>query len=326
MELYVALSFPSLLKEQQSCDLYIFLLLPAMGAHIVLAWSVAYYFLDVASTYCSLEPSLVPSSNFESREDLRRAQATPSQDGESVSSVGFPSGISVNTPLALPPMLTPQLNLYDISAFWQRSASQHPRQPINSTVASCAGEDSTSNPKTNNRCIFSWMASVSAYHWKRNHVRARAKEVLRDDIGSYLKYMTGWQLSYIMEHYKKPGFVPTMSGGKPTPGSELVFEFANATEPLRVVGVFYMKSYGDDWDSKVLLEIQEKSATATGGEQDWTTLTSSELTGLHDRRTSETYALEVDLPHAIPPGGSLRVRYNFVSGKKFKLQGMSVCS
>jgi hypothetical protein len=188
-------------------------------------------------------------------------------------------------PEGLPPSLNTKLKLEDISELWREVRPN-----------TCDAE------KTHRtRCPIGWVGALRPDH-------------TADDVSSYFQpyIRQPFEWEWTMDR-KKPGWLPTSAEN-----ATMTFDFPLQQEIHRLV-IFYMKSYGEMWEnSKAELKIYLDDDTVDEHAFQFS------LGGFHDKKTSEVYVEEVDLPR-----GALRrlqMKVQHAAGKSFKLMGFAICS
>jgi hypothetical protein len=183
---------------------------PPAGMHIVVALSMSYYFLVLASTYCSMERSPTTQQSIYSNQ-------THHEDDDHFD------------PRALPPRLTPTSSLADISERWSTSI-QHVRSS-DEGIESCA-EYRESHPEAVDRCSFNWIGS-------RTKIASKIEDIFRP----YLMKTSRWKVD-VNGH--KAGWSPVLPTDRFV--FETRIKSTGAAETRSMV-LLYMKSWGDKWDN-----------------------------------------------------------------------------
>jgi lysophospholipase L1-like esterase len=257
---------------------------PGMGMHISATWVAVYNMLNLVTTYCSLPtPHLVDSTEYRPgviglpklHNDVAQAKGKPQQR---------PSG--------LPPLLTQDLLIENVTALWKHAEDK----------AAC---DSQEQHHHEVKCPFSWISGLSLQQnnqtWIQEYFQKRAS------------VWHGWEIS---KDGGKMGLVPTNGTN-----SQLVLDFS-LSQPIRAVTFFIMKSYGEKWKGS-RLEVRVKSQEQSDV---WKDIHVREMVGFHGKNTSEMYTEAIELSKPIPVGSSLRLGAKLVGGTTFKLMGLAVCS
>ena len=115
----------------------------------------------------------------------------------------------------------------------------------------------------------------------------------------------------------KYGWVPMATNTTSQP--QITFDF---TEPARYASftLFYMRSYGDKWaNATATVTVQTPNEDGSG----WQTVGDATLSGIHEKKTSETYTETIPLRNTL--SSPLRVRFQLVGGSTFKVSGMAAC-
>jgi len=214
------------------------------------------------------------------------------------SSVHDMSALRLNQMLAataLPPDMTKDLSLDNISAKWREAENDSIALAFN--ASECTGAHATFTP-----CAFSWEWST---------LLAAGKEIL-DTVEPYLTLNDGWIET---SEYKKLALAATRWDAK------LEMRFTNLTQPVEKLNFIVMQSYGKTWArSKVevrasVLRNREQAAEQT-----------MEMEGFHAKNTSESFNYKMDLgENKALEGDELVVDINMVGGNKFRIMGMMFC-
>ena len=236
-----------------------------------------------------LEPEAVP----ETYESTHFSRFLPLRDDNYRGRYTNVPGKPKTPPEALPPNLTPLLNLEDVSDIWRAEAS-----------ASLSSSSCDAN-EPEKRCIFSWISGLSQQQKDSAWIESMFKK--------HTKENTGWK---IIDENGKIGYMPTKIGDK------MVLEFTDLAQPISSVTFFIMKSYGEKWEgSRLRASVAERHSSA-----DWGVVDTVNLSGVHAKNTSEMYPEKMNLPHPIPTASSLQVSYELTGGTTFKIMGLAICS
>lgn len=94
---------------------------------------------------------------------------------------------------------------------------------------------------------------------------------------------------------------------------------------VKTLNFMVMKSYGEKWkDSKVRIEAY---VDRSGESPSHTPAKTLEISGIHDRHTSETYNHYLDLgSQEATSQDSLRIKFVLIGGNTFKFMGMAFCN
>lgn len=275
---------------------------PGMGMHIAATWVVAYNLLNLVTTYCSLP--LLPEDPPNISTYYDGAMGLPALRRD----VAQPKGKPKPHPLGLPPLLTQDLLIQDVTELWrQDSLKRQSKAAAVMTTTTCDGEAPTPNAK----CPISWVSGLS----QQQNNKTWIDEYFRNRASTW----QGWQLG---DDGGKLGFVPT----EPKNNS-IVFDFVDVGQPIQSVTFFIMKSYGPKWQgSRLRVQTWQNKDSKNSDEIDWEELNVKEMVGFHDKNTSEMYTEAIELTKPIERGASLRVGAQLVGGNTFKLMGLAVCS
>ena len=293
---------------------------PGMGAHIVNTWIIAYNFLHIASTYCSLEPYLdLDDHHHDGKRNNDGAPSPMEYDASSWASRLVPLNKSVKqapgrpheVPKNLPPKLTGELSLEHVSEEWQRQDLQS-RPP---SITTCPNDNAIHT--TDRRCPYSWVGGLS--------LQQNNKTWINEFFSSHT--VAGSPTWELVEENGKVGFLASPS----TPEWQL--EFPLLQTPVSTVTVFYLKSYGEKWkDSRVQVTIAISSSSSgrlLDRNHEEPIVASVELLGSHTKNTSEMYTHELPLKESLSisrhHGEKLRAAFRLTGGTTFKLLGMAIC-
>eukprot|EP00568_Trieres_chinensis_P009321 CAMPEP_0183293058 /NCGR_PEP_ID=MMETSP0160_2-20130417/1899_1 /TAXON_ID=2839 ORGANISM="Odontella Sinensis, Strain Grunow 1884" /NCGR_SAMPLE_ID=MMETSP0160_2 /ASSEMBLY_ACC=CAM_ASM_000250 /LENGTH=709 /DNA_ID=CAMNT_0025454115 /DNA_START=16 /DNA_END=2145 /DNA_ORIENTATION=+ len=281
---------------------------PGATMHIAASYAVAYYLLNLGTTYCSLE-SWDPV-HLDSTTNYTTSLDSIPTNGSHGTIKGLPALLNPDgfqgrpkpRPTGLPPPLDSRTDLENVSKDWKRQSDERP---------GC-----TVTPDGKPKCPFSWVSGISQdVQWN-----TEPQDVFRRHFASHVvpEEPSGWGLiddRTNKRQAKKFGFVPTL-GETGVPDAVMTMKFAFDDQEIRILTVFYLKSYGDKWTNS---SAQMKVV----GDDGDTTLGTRSLTGFHDKRTSEMYTDRIDLSS---PTRNLTVTFEHTGGTTFKLMGIAVCS
>ena len=279
---------------------------PGMGAHIVTTWIIAYNMLHIASTYCTLEPYLDDmkdgkgdgaTSLLDYETSLWASQLVPMKND-----LKEAPGRPLRVPDGLPPKLTKDLSLEDVSEQWRSRAKRSQRQQTAST-SSCGD-------KNQRRCPFSWVSGLSLQQNDLSWI---------NDLFS-VHTMPSSQKWKLVDEGGKVGFLASPSH------ADWVLEF-RLQQPISTVTVFYLKSYGEKWmKSRAQVSICFAAAQSWAGADGWTPVASMELLGSHAKNTSEMYTQELSFREQTAAANqTIRVAFKLIGGITFKTMGLAIC-
>lgn len=200
-------------------------------------------------------------------------------------------------PRGLPPPLTDDLSLEHVSSLWEEGSKVFPKVLAENQCLSAHHEKP---------CVHSWVAMLE----RRLDSPAHLTKKLQPHISSN----DGWSAA---DDGNKLGWVPEK--GK---GAKFTMRFPKLARPVKAATFMVMRSYGPKWEgSKVRVEVRSKN----GG-----VLKTEEIVGYHDKKTSETYNVKMDLTggndnDGAKVGDDLEVSIELVEGATFKISGMAIC-
>jgi hypothetical protein len=272
---------------------------PGMGMHISSTWVTAYNLLHLASTFCSMPNPYRP---FRIDEYEPGFLGLPQLKHEYKEPKGKPN----HPPKSLPPELTKDLLLEDVTKLWKGDANEDGRPlSCNSSESHPDAGDSTSKT-LKIKCPFSWVSGLSLQQnnqtWVQEYFQQRSS------------VWNGWMLS---DEGDKIGFVPTSAASGASNSTRMVLDF-EYPQRIRSVTFFFMKSYGPKWEGS---QVETKALSIDGK-----VLGERRLVGEHDKKTSEMYTEEITLVEPVTAGDKLQLEATHVGGQTFKLMGLAVCS
>lgn len=282
---------------------------PGMGMHISSIWVTAYNLLHLASSYCSMPTDVIHHlSNNNITEYKAGLLGLPDLELYVKQAKGKPKP----QPKGLPPELTKDLLLEDVTSLWKNSdvndGGNGNENQSNSATSSCKLDQSSSTARV--KCPFSWVSGLSL---QQND---------EDWVNEYFKKQSstweGWKLS---KDGGKLGFIP--SSGAATENARMVLEFSYS-QKIQSITLFFMKSYGTKWKNSEL-EVRILSSSSTD-QQDGMLLEKRNLLGTHAKNTSEMYTEEIVLGKPVDAGEKILLEAKLVGGTTFKLMGLAVCS
>jgi len=298
-----------------------------LGMHIVTTWIFAYYFLNLATGYCSEEEA---STAPVGQQPFLQNDSMASSSSSKFLPLHPPKRLPTNV---LPPPLTKDLTLDEVSQLWWKDAraaaipvttdnidvtsSKHTAFRLNDEAGSDGDDEfcrsylyGDDRPSRRPLCIFSWISGLTEQHKDPDWIESAFRTVTTR--------VDGWSLT---NDHDKLGYVPSKVG------DVMELEFLNVTQPIRQILFLYMTSYGPMWKrSELVLETEKLSST-----QQWTKLTKDTLSGFNriGQYVSRTGSAEISIGNeVVQRGDTLRVRYRFTGteGTTFKVMGLAICS
>ena len=143
----------------------------------------------------------------------------------------------------------------------------------------------------------------------------------------------GWEAKE--EEKGKFGYVATKAN------ATFEFELKNIHGMVQTLNFMHMKSYGEKWDgSKLRVDVSVIKKKTSALEEDNVVIENyNEMTGFHDKSTSETYTSQLylnddgetncngngGLKGIVDAGDDLRVRFRLIGGSTFKIMWMAFC-
>ena len=283
---------------------------PGMSAHFAFAIVVAYNLLSATTSYCSLHSSQLDVDGVQPK-DFGSNGAN--WDYGYIGTNGLPRLRNGPVPRgprpkinALPPSLDTDLTLETITQRWLDAASKQER--TGGGNADCV---------VKRPCVFSFVSGLEKDLNKPKFLMSKLKP--------YLTTNEGWDA---IDDNGKNGFVPTKGTG-----SKFTLEVKKLSQPVNVLTFMVMTSYGAKWEGsriRVTAFFRKKSS----GEYE-KLAGPMEISGEHNKQTSETYIHEMKvmgdeseggaMAVANGVGGDLKVHVELVGGTTFKIMGIAFC-
>jgi len=275
---------------------------PGQGMHTATAFIVMYNLINLATTYCSMEPWKVAEGERTMLYNHTEIPGLPELSTEANQQVLH--GKPRPKPEALPPPLDNNLSLKKVTDLWR---SKNPKSSSGLRDGSCAAKDNT-------RCPFAWILGVPING-------KEGIEVVKEYFAHHVVDYGGWDL--MDDNNKgKYGWVPAEG----RIGSEIKLEFHAFLQPIRSVTLFTMKSYGDKWANSTIRVQLSTLPINSDGNKEWSVLSSADLYGFHDKKTSEMYTESMELTRVAAAKDHLRLSITLINGTTFKIMGLAICS
>jgi hypothetical protein len=115
------------------------------------------------------------------------------------------------------------------------------------------------------------------------------------------------------------------------PQGSMTFRFSSIQDPLQILTLHTLKSYGEKWEGSALevtisQRLPQSTGNATrGNANEFTTVKKQTIPGVHNSTSSITYSTEIKFP-PIPAGSDVTLTLQLVGGTTFKVTGMMLCS
>ena len=334
---------------------------PGQAMHISMAWMVAYTLLKQATAFCTYENEFwilqslreVPQQRGEVDETNNEKMATmepnvlyglsayyslPMYDdsalkqsiplqgqGPDIMNEGIEPRLP--QPSGLLPSIDTKVTLSGVHSSWSDKSSQLQGAQAQSCSPSRTGmNDRFRNRGTEDTCPFSWVTG---------HDQSKNSSWVEANVVSRMTKSSSWVLE---THYtfRKMGLTPPM--GQVGATMNLEFGLSVGENPIRTVVVFYLRSYGKNWE-KSAARIEVLASKLASSEEQWQLLAEGELAGYHDKTTSEMYAEVFSLENLSGPASeneaaertteqsivTYQVRATLVDGQTFKIMGLALC-
>lgn len=273
---------------------------PSMSMHISSTWIIAYNLLNMAATFCSSNGidnessySINKMNDLKTKLEYKNKYGLPKLRSDE-NLAGEPDAV----PSSMLPELTPNLSLDDISSKW------HDSSKLSFDSSKCGVNEG----RREKPCTFSWIGGLERKFDKVAHLEKRMKLVLAKN--------DGWRAT---ADNNKLGYEASRMGA----AFEIILKPKNLD--VKTLNFMVMKSYGEKWkDSKVRIEAY---VDRSGESPSHTPAKTLEISGIHDRHTSETYNHYLDLgSQEATSQDSLRIKFVLIGGNTFKFMGMAFCN
>ena len=169
-----------------------------------------------------------------------------------------------------------------------------------------------------NPCIFAFLAAPLGTHQAEGKLHQFLSPYV---IGPFDQWLP-------QNNYRHGGFQNKLGLVAQHPNATITLGFHHITQPVKVVTIHYIKSYGPKWHNaktKCTLEVFKKQKIIS--------TTSFILEGFHSQNTSISYDFRLDLSKnhgdmakVAPIGSSIRFNMELISGETFKINAMMFCS
>lgn len=263
---------------------------PGMGMHISSVWILAFNFLVTATTYCEMPTAL----NMTDENQYIPINGLPllRKGTEVLKDHPMPK------PPALPPKLDQNLTLDNVSKIWQDEGNLNNEADA---LPKCNIHDKLFMPR---KCLFAWMGNSLE---KTESVEEKIKVAVLES--------QDWKLS---TDHEKTGYLATQANAK------FVLKFTDIDYPVATVNLMVMTSYGKNWEgSKIRVDTFVIPKDNVGMKKD---VGSMDISGYHDKETSETFVYKLKLGEKAEIGDGLLVEVQLIGGVTFKITGMAMCS
>jgi hypothetical protein len=250
-------------------------------AHQTIAWSLAFATVELLTNFCNDEFQSYPNRNCTSENE--KAHLSKDQ------LLKYPTG---QLPL-LPPLLSRKLVLKNVTNEWMHSAKEHAEK--NAKV------DCSSN--NHNPCLSAWIAAPENFG---------AYEI-NNFMSNYGTQIDGWEV----EKDDQDGWSQKVGLVAKQKNASFTITFKDTDKPLKIITIFYLKSYGTKWvDSQARLTVSNSSSN----------LLHHDLSGEHNLKYSLTYSKRLELNEVIPIGSTINLTVGLKNGITFKIMGLMFCS
>jgi len=284
-----------------------------MIGHQHVAFTMAYAALRVTTDFC------VAATETRHRNDecdhegvFAPFQPNDTESTRSAETLSLPA----TTSKPIPPKLSDTLTF--------AALSRH----LNETSSAAAAATTTTASTLDHSiptCPFSFMAANGALGTVKNAAS------LHHVLAPYISYNSGWQAEDDIHGWQnKPGLMAHKVG------ASITLTFANLEDPVRVIMVQYIKSYGPKWDGSsarfhwtVFKKPNELGNSSSSSSSSTTTKSDSsfELSGYQTELVSNVHQLRVDLKFSqAEKGDTAQLKITLTGGSIFTIRSLVLCS
>lgn len=250
-------------------------------AHQTIAWSLAFASMELVTNFCGDE---LQSSVMTQNSSKNKTTHVPKN----------PLFLQSNGHLPfLPPPLSRQLLLKNVTNEWMNSIEEHAEK--NARVH-CSSNHY-------NPCLSAWIAAPENF----------GTYEINNFMATYATQMTGWEV----EKDNQDGWSQKVGLVAKQKNASFTITFEDTDKPVKVITIFYLKSYGSKWkDSQAHITVSNSSSS----------LLHSDLSGEHDLKFSLTYSERLELQDVVPVGNTVKLKVQLKNGSTFKIMGLMLCS
>ena len=253
---------------------------PGMGMHISMLWIMAFNALNAVVSFCNQEAFGHCLKDLHVCNDIFPSQGMTEEI----------QGKAKPFPRSIPPPLTDELRLQDITKLWRVEEENFQRE--------CKSNHG-------NTCIFSWISTILLGSPKLKALEKKLHPVIFEN--------DGWAVN----EEGALGISPEREVG-----SKLIFKLGSHDKEVRTIYVLALRSYGDDWEGS-----NAHFSVFRDNEISQDPIYEEEISGHHRAKISVTYTYKFDLKeNFIAKGMEGRLVVHHTAGKKFKITGLAFCS
>ena len=199
----------------------------------------------------------------------------------------------------LPPPLADDLYVSNITKAWTASENGAYQDGLD---VDCANMDTTATRR--DPCIIAWVAMTgSGFRERQLQTFLRSHQSSNDGWGVERSNGDGWA--------NKVGYVSSK------PNATISLEFKDIATHVKVVTIFFLRSYGEKWkDRKARFSV-------TSSNNETTPLGQLDIIGVHDMPHSLTLSEKIVLADPVEKGQTLHLKVDLISGSSFKIIRMA---
>ena len=278
-----------------------------MIGHQHVAFTMAYAALRVAADFCVDRTEASHSNDGCDQESL----PVPFQPNDTESTRSAET-LSATSSRPIPPKLSNTLTFAALAHHLNETTTSTTRTTLHHSVPTCP---------------FAFMAANGALGTVKN------ASALHHVLAPYISYNSGWQAEDDIHGWQnKPGLMAHKVG------ASITLTFANLVNPVRVVMVQYIKSYGPKWDGSsarfhwTVLNKESQPQQRGNSSSVSSSLTSKsdssfELSGYQTELVSNVHQLRVDLKFSrAERGDTAQLKITLTGGTIFTIRSLVLCS
>jgi hypothetical protein len=275
-----------------------------LSMHVSIAWVIAYAFLQTTLDFCEDDRLRRRQRQLHYQEHRRPGVSvgggasdttTPTKDSATTKCepvVGGKVGKEITAgtmpSLQFPPPGMSWSYLSTISKLWKETSTtasllQHTQQHGSTTT--CSDSSPVSSSSSHHPCVFAFLAAPLGTHYQEDRLHLFLQQfVIAPPAGLN---PTGWRPK---DNFRHGGFQNKLGLVATQPHATVTFGMQHISQPVRVLTLYYLKSYGPSWDNakaQFTLDVfYNRTRTYTK---------KFVLEGFHNSNTSISYGFRLDL-------------------------------
>jgi hypothetical protein len=276
-----------------------------MAGHVTTLLAIAYGLLQLVLDFCDFDISCHHQSPVDVHVHVEQQQVGPPEQAVQIDLPTKEWVKAYQPPIIIPNMT--QRSWKMVSTRAKHISSSQFKSKSESKSNDCPSSKGNTSP-----CVFAFLAAPLGTHQQQDR--------LADFLGNYTLHNknNGWRAQ---SNLRQGGFQNKLGLVAMHANANMALGFQHISQPVRVMTVHYIKSYGDMWKNsrvRFLMEIFYK--------QQKIHQESFELEGVHDQNVSISYFHRLVLGREAPVGSSIRFQMELVGGQTFKINALMCCS